>query len=100
MHCYGKWQTAKTGFHHCGRFLLQRDDGTITCSQREYTESIENIPISNERRKDKEAKATPEERAMLHSGNGQIQWLVRSTRMDLAFRQVESQARAHDSDLK
>ncbi|CAK0798712.1 unnamed protein product [Prorocentrum cordatum] len=100
MHCYGKWQTAKTGFHHCGRFLKQRDDGTITCSRREYTESIEKIPISNERRKDKEAKATPEERAMLHSGNGQIQWLVRSTRMDLAFRLVESQARAHDSDLR
>ncbi|CAK0847357.1 unnamed protein product [Prorocentrum cordatum] len=100
MHCYGKWQTAKTGFHHCGRFLKQRDDGTIACSQREYTESIEKIPISNERRKDKEAKATPEERAMLHSGNGQIQWLVRSTRMDLAFRLVGSQARAHDSDLK
>ncbi|CAK0808101.1 unnamed protein product [Prorocentrum cordatum] len=100
MHCYGKWQTAKTGFHHCGRFLKQRDDGTITCSQREYTESIEKIPISNERRKDKEAKATPEERAMLHIGNGQIKWLMRSTRMDLAFRLVESQARAHDSDLK
>ncbi|CAK0903395.1 unnamed protein product, partial [Prorocentrum cordatum] len=100
MHCCGKWQTAKTGFHHCGRFLKQRDDGTITCSQREYTESIEKIPISNERRKDKEARATPEERAMLHSGNGQIQWLVRSTRVDLAFRLVQSQARARDSDLR
>ncbi|CAK0904441.1 unnamed protein product [Prorocentrum cordatum] len=100
MHCYGKWQTAKTGFHHCRRFPKQRDDGTITCSQREYTESIENIPISNERRKDMEAQATPEERAMLHSGNGQIQWLMRSTCMDLVFRLVESQARAHDSDLK
>ncbi|CAK0825490.1 unnamed protein product [Prorocentrum cordatum] len=100
IHCCGKWQTAKAGFHHCGRFLKQNDDGTITCSQKEYTESIEKIPISSERRKDKEAKATAEERAMLHSGNGQIQWLVRSTRMDLAFRLVESQARAHDSDLK
>ena len=33
---------------------------------------------------------------MLHSGNGQIQWLVKSTRMDLAFQLAESQARAHD----
>ncbi|CAK0843715.1 unnamed protein product [Prorocentrum cordatum] len=61
MHCCGTWQTAKTAFHHCGRSLKQSNDGTITCSQREYTESIEKIPISNERRKDKEAKATPEE---------------------------------------
>ncbi|CAK0852939.1 unnamed protein product [Prorocentrum cordatum] len=67
--------------------------------RKEYTESIEKIHISAERRKTKEAKATLEERAMLHSGKGQIQWLVRSTRMDLAPRLVESQARAHDSDL-
>ncbi|CAK0806782.1 unnamed protein product [Prorocentrum cordatum] len=100
IHCYGKWQSARTGFHHCGRFLKQNDDGTIKCSQREYTESIGKIPISAERRRNKEAKATAEERALLHSGNGQIQWLVRSTRMDLAFRLVESQTRAHDSDLK
>ncbi|CAK0825149.1 unnamed protein product [Prorocentrum cordatum] len=93
-------KAAKVGFHHCGRFLKQNDNGTITCSQKEYTESIENIPISAERRKTKEAKATAEERAMLHSGNGQIQWLVRSTWMDLAFWLVESQARAHGSDLK
>ncbi|CAK0806425.1 unnamed protein product, partial [Prorocentrum cordatum] len=86
VHCYGKWQTAKVGFHHCGRFPKQNDNGTITCSQK--------------RRKTKESKATAEERAMLHSGNGQIQWLVRFTRMDLAFQLVESQARAHDSDLK
>ncbi|CAK0803467.1 unnamed protein product [Prorocentrum cordatum] len=91
MRCRGKWQTAKTGLHTCGRFLKQSNDGTVACSQRECTESIG---------KDKEAKATPEERAMLHSGKGQIQWLVRSAGMDSAFRLVESQARAHDSDLE
>ncbi|CAK0877498.1 unnamed protein product, partial [Prorocentrum cordatum] len=66
----------------------------------EHTKSIENIPISAERRKTKEAKATTEERAMLHTGNGQVQWLVRSTKMDLALWLVESQARARDSNLK
>ncbi|CAK0858741.1 unnamed protein product, partial [Prorocentrum cordatum] len=100
VHCCGKWQTAKAGFHRCGRFPEQNDDGAIICSKKEYTESIENIPTSAERRKTKEAKATAEARAMLHSGNGQIKWLVRSTRMVLAFRLVESQARARDSDLK
>ncbi|CAK0822266.1 unnamed protein product, partial [Prorocentrum cordatum] len=49
VHCYGKWQTAKTGFHRYGSFLKQNDD---------------------------------------------------STRIDLAFRLVESQARAHDSYFK
>jgi len=48
------------------------------------------------RRKQKDSKITAEERQLLHSGNGQIQWLVKSTRMDLAFQLAESQARAHD----
>ncbi|CAK0884198.1 unnamed protein product, partial [Prorocentrum cordatum] len=100
MHCCGKWQTAKTGFHRCGGFLKQSGDGTITCSQREDTESIEDIPISNERRKDKEAKATPEERAMLHSGNGQIQWLVRSTRSGPAGLQLGFNSNKLVSDAK
>ncbi|CAK0827876.1 unnamed protein product, partial [Prorocentrum cordatum] len=99
MHCYGKWQTAKTSFHHCGRFLKQGDDGTITCSQREYTESIEKIPISNERRKDKEAKATPEERAMLHSGNGKIQWLDLKVQDLLDFNKLVSDAKTDHVDI-
>ncbi|CAK0897251.1 unnamed protein product [Prorocentrum cordatum] len=83
-HCRGKWQTAMTGLHNCGRFLKQNDDGAIKRSQKECTESTEKIPISAERPKD--ARATAEEGAMLHSGNGQIQWPARSTRMDAAFR--------------
>eukprot|EP00959_Pyramimonas_sp_CCMP1952_P366649 7678876-Pyramimonas_sp.AAC.1 len=63
-HCCSKWQTAKAGFHHCGRFLKQNDNGAITRGQKEHAESIDNFPISAERRKTKEAKATAEERAM------------------------------------
>ncbi|CAK0910519.1 unnamed protein product, partial [Prorocentrum cordatum] len=100
VHCCGKLRTPKGGFHRCGRVLKQNDNGAITCSQKECTDSIDKIPISAERRKAKGAKATAEEMAMLHSGNDQIQLLVRSTQMDLAFRLVESQARAHDGDLK
>ena len=35
----------------------------------------------------------------MRSGNGKISWLVRSSRMDLAFRLVESQTRAVDDEL-
>ena len=99
LHCYGKWQTASVGFMHCGRFLQQQPDGIVTCGQRDYADSIEKIPLEAARRADKEAKATKEEREALRSGNGKISWLVRSSRMDLTFRLVESQTRAVDDDL-
>ena len=57
------------------------------------------ITISKERRLNKDARATPSEREALQSGNGQLAWLVRSSRMDLAFRLVESQTGARDTDL-
>ena len=50
------------------------------------------------RRKEKDQNITEQERQLLHSGNGQIQWLVKSTRMDLAFQLAESQTRAHDQE--
>ena len=41
-----------------------------------------------------------QEEEALRSGNGKVQWMVRSSRMDLAFRLAESQTRAIDDDLK
>ncbi|CAK0854830.1 unnamed protein product [Prorocentrum cordatum] len=93
-------QAAKVGFHRCGRPLEQNDNGAIARNQNECTEGIESTRASAERRKTKGAKATAEERAMLHSGNGQIQWLARAARMDLAFGPAEGQARARDGDLE
>ena len=84
------------GFHHCGRHLQRTPKGEIKCGQKQYTASIEKIPVNNMRRNQKDSKITAEERQLLHSGNGQIQWLVKSTRMDLAFQLAEPQARAHD----
>lgn len=40
-----------------------------------------------------------QERAELYSGNGKLAWLVRPSRMGLAFGRVESQTRAQDRDL-
>ena len=99
MHCYGKWHTSVEGFFHCGRFVQKQADGSLKCGQNEYVESLMPIPISKERRLNKDARATPTEREALQSGNGKLAWLVRSSRMDLAFRLVESQTRAQDTDL-
>ena len=57
------------------------------------------LRVSKERRLNKDARATPSEREALQSGNGKLAWLVRSSRMDLAFRLVESQTRAQDTHL-
>ena len=99
MHCCGKWHTSVEGFFHCGRFIQKQADGSLKCGQNEYVESLMPITISKERRLNKDARATPSEREALQSGNGKLAWLVRSSRMDLAFRLVESQARAQDTDL-
>ena len=98
LHCYGKWQTGT--FTHCGRKITRHDDGTIVVDQRDYAASIEPITLTAERRRHKDAPATPREREELRTGNGKISWLVRSSRMDLAFRLAESQTRANDSELK
>ena len=82
------------GFFHCGRFIQRQADGSLKCGQNEYVESLMPIHISKERRLNKDARATPSEREALQSGNGKLAWLVRSSRMDLAFRLVESQTRA------
>ena len=97
MHCYGKWHTSVEGFFQCGRFIQRQADGSLKCGQNEYSESLMPIPISKERRLNKDARATPSEREALQSGNGKLAWLVRSSRMDLAFRLVESQTRAQDN---
>ena len=48
----------------------------------------------------KDARATPSERERhFNRATGKLAWLVRSSRMDLAFRLVESQTRAQDTDL-
>ncbi|MDA8583368.1 hypothetical protein N9L68_04025 [bacterium] len=90
MHVDGKWQYVDDGFHHCGRYLRRNQNREITCSQKDHTASIEKAPVNNERRKQKDSNLTPEERQALHSGYGQIQWLVKSTRMDLAFQLAEA----------
>ena len=99
IHCYGKWHTSVEGFFHCGRFVQRQANGSLKCGQNEYVESLMPIHISQERRLNKDARATPGEREALQTGNGKLAWLVRSSRMDLAFRLVESQTRAQDTDL-
>ncbi|CAK0902792.1 unnamed protein product [Prorocentrum cordatum] len=57
----------------------------ISCTQKEHAEIIERIPLGATRRKQKESKITADERQAMHRVDGQVQWLVRPTKMDLAF---------------
>ena len=57
MHCYGKWHYVKEGFHHCGRYLQRTPEGEIKCGQKEYTASIEKIPVNNARRSRRTARS-------------------------------------------
>ena len=52
MHVYGKWQYIDDGLHHCGRYLRRNEEGEIVCSQKDYTASLEKIPVDNMRRKE------------------------------------------------
>lgn len=65
----------------------------------EDSASIEPIPLDKERRANKEALATKEERELFDSGNGKISWLVRRTRMDIVFHLFGQQDRANDAEL-
>ena len=103
MHCYGKWNKANLPGEkivHCGKTIVRQQDMTLAIDQKEYVDGMTRIPLTKERRADKEALATAKEREQLRSGNGKVSWLVRSTRMDLAFKLVESQTRALDPELK
>ena len=44
-----------------GKFLEQMSDGTIVIQQKEYAEAVTSIPISKERRKQKDQNTTDQE---------------------------------------
>jgi len=101
-YCYGKWQVcnvAGESFEHCGRVITRRADGALTVSQKNYALGLEPLFINKLRRSQPGAWATPEERRQLKSGNGKVAWLVRGSRMDLAFQLARSQQRVDSDDL-
>ena len=67
-----------------GRRLQQKTDGSITISQREYSEKLVTNEISRERRREKHEKLTEKEVSKLRGITGSMNWLVGATRPDLA----------------
>ncbi|CAE7633612.1 GIP [Symbiodinium pilosum] len=67
-----------------GRFLQQGEDFSIHVSQKEYAENLECIKVSRDRRKQRDAEVTEEERKQMRAALGELNWLVSSSRPDLA----------------
>eukprot|EP00435_Cladocopium_sp_Y103_P072500 s192_g40.t1 len=67
-----------------GRMLKQDVDGSICCDQKEYAENVETIKLTKERRKQKDEPVTPSEKKRLRGVVGAANWLMGSTRPDIA----------------
>ena len=67
-----------------GKQLRQLEDGSVVIQQKEYSETLECIPISKERRKEKEKETTAYEKTEMRGVLGEVQWLVTGSRPDLA----------------
>ena len=67
-----------------GRKLVQLEDFSIVCDQKEYANQVQAIPISKERRKEKHAEVTDYERRKLRDVIGAASWLLGNTRPDIA----------------
>ena len=72
-------------FAYVGISLKQNADFSITINQNNFAASIREIPLSNERAKQKLSPVTEEEAAKMRSVIGQLNWLAGITRPDLCF---------------
>ena len=97
---YGRW--AMTEFMHTGRSVKQDlTDFSITVGQAEYSQSLQRIYLTADRRKEPHRPANSDEVSALRAGGGKVAWLVRNSRPDGAFKlarlmQRISQAKVQD----
>eukprot|EP00435_Cladocopium_sp_Y103_P075952 s11_g70.t1 len=67
-----------------GKKLTQKEDKSIVVQQKEYAGQIECLHVTKERRKDKEADTTDQEKGQMRAVLGELNWLVTGSRPDLA----------------
>ena len=67
-----------------GKQLVQCDHGVLVIQQKEYAEAMNAIPVSKERRREKDKPVTENERGQMRAVLGEINWLVSGSRPDLA----------------
>ena len=72
-------------FKYVGVNVVQAPNKTVKIDQNSYVESIESMPISFERSKVKHSSLQKNEWTLLRSKIGQLNWLSRMSRPDIAF---------------
>ena len=81
-------KTEQKKFKYVG-YEIEQDQRGVKISQQEYADNLEIFDVNPKTAKDQDRDLTPEERSILRKVAGQIGWLARETRPDLAFAQVE-----------
>ena len=81
-HPFKHWVQTKGAF--LGRRLVQKEDFSIKVDQQHYSNSIQTIFISKDRRKEKESRATDAVLKAFRGVLGTANWIVGSTRPDIA----------------
>lgn len=82
MFPFKHWKTGSGEF--LGKWLEQQKDGSIKISQEQYASSLQSVVIKQERRREKDQKLTEQEKGEMRAALGGINWLVTSSRPDLA----------------
>lgn len=83
----------KVQFMYTGFQVIQKQN-YIILDQNHYTQSsVEVLPVSPERSKEKKAALNEEETSQLRKMTGSLNWVVRATRPDLSFEMIELSTR-------
>ena len=88
---FKRWSEGKANF--LGRKLRQLPDFSIVCDQEEYASQVASVFISKERRKQKDEKLSPKELSKYRAILGAANWIVGSTRPDIASLNAQLQQR-------
>ena len=82
MFHFKHWKSGAGEF--LGKKLEQKPDGSIVIDQCEYARQVKGIDICRERRREKSEPITEDERRQMRGVLGGVNWLVTSSRPDLA----------------
>ena len=79
---FGDWKAPTTRTRFCGRYEQQMPDGTIEIDMEEYVQRLQDPP---KRTQGQRHALLPNEKKWIGTLTGQLNWLARQCRADLAF---------------
>ena len=79
---FGDWKAPTTSTRFCGRYEKQMPDGTIEIDMEEYVNRLQDPP---KRTQGQRHGLLPNEKKWIGTLTGQLNWLARQCRADLAF---------------